>query len=241
MSREQTSLRASLDDVLRKRDAWHFTGDLKNLREFREAAETFLEDHGNAIAALTASPQAAPGGDAEVRAALQQLDGDISLAGPKDGHLGDVVLVWKSSLQFVRDLIAKRLASPQVQGVEAVDRIRREANYAGNFIGDERVVLLAVVERVLNAATPQRAPGVDEALIGKLRCIGSLLQQLNAQTAAKAVSEAVAALASGPSGVDALDQAHAVGYRDGVIAERKRVLEAAASAPAAQDQGEGNE
>ena len=40
-----------------------------------------------------------------------------------------------------------------------------------------------------------RAEGVDAALLGKLRCLGTLLHQLNAQTAAAAVHEAIDALA----------------------------------------------
>jgi hypothetical protein len=69
--------------------------------------------------ATAAPPQAASQPSGEVAEMLAQLDGDLSFAKKRDNHLNETCLVWKSTLQRARDLIASTAAPPQAAKGEA--------------------------------------------------------------------------------------------------------------------------
>jgi hypothetical protein len=130
-----------------------------------------------AIAALTASPQAAPEGGNAGYSAMDALNPNLRVLREIAAKMPQS---WEREALFHAELDLsmqlKRLASPQVQGVEAVTTKLRE-------IFDERVEELA--QRLV-------ASGPKAAHVSASEC----------HEITDAILDARAALASGPSGVD---------------------------------------
>jgi hypothetical protein len=233
-------------------------------------------------AALTASPQAASEGDEyEVRADGQRVRKDRWEA----GFRSIVTYIVGPRTEFeIPDIVerVRQLASPQVQGGEAVAWVEVKDTHEGPY--DFHGMKLLPPGKHHLYATPQRAPGVD-ALIAKWRreadeCDINALEadSIGLNDAAKAsdrhathlrtCADELAALASGPSGVDverdrlwcaaiiatqrwnaelgalACDTAELLHWFNSNRPDKDNTdpvyPSRLAAAPAAQDQGEGN-
>jgi hypothetical protein len=174
--------------------------------------EALFYEAAAAIAALTASPQAAPEG--EIIKALDRVLGEKLEAENGDDDLGSTcVSAAYSALAFCEkyaDAI-RRLASPQVQGGEA--RKPDGYHYVYPHWAGGTIIRMSHGEEVNGArpikaipywyerppATPQRAPGVD-ALRSAFYMVSP--RNLTANEFVDKVRALEAALASGPSGVD---------------------------------------
>jgi hypothetical protein len=161
-----------------------------------------------AIAALTASPQAAP---------------EVSPAYIKGGRMDpcDTCGAQAGELHHEDCADMRRLASPQVQGGDAwgpVDDLLAALQGLARAINDGddcplklSAEMLTRLQRArsprgplyaaVSAATPQRAPGVS-ALPAKWRDEADYLPGRSAHHKRECATELEAALASGPSGVD---------------------------------------
>jgi len=208
-----------------------------------------------AIAALTASPQAAPEGELSDRDVLaHRLDSQGFHYEAQNVREGIDLDSYEDDLRLIAFARNFALASPQVQGEEAVDRKRfeRAPCYLCGYNGEGYYQASHPCAAKYHAATPQRAPGVSYCNCPPQRCTGQWpVEQCRFHAMRAAGLPACHAdLASGPSGVDWQAQYRlqtAMRYMDNdpklttqrayAMADEdiRRML-----APAAQDQGEGN-
>jgi hypothetical protein len=183
--------------------------ELLNLRGVLTEALAFVVDHADKdedpekwtltrelrrhIAALTASPQDAP--EVLVRRDARGLIASVEVGGK----------TLAANPEYVLD------ASPQVQGVEAALRaaLTRLLDAYDDSASEFEAADAAQQARDALAATPQRAPGV-EALVHKWRAEaldfhrdGRSKVAEQTENLAQELEDAIAALASGPSGMDA--------------------------------------
>jgi hypothetical protein len=169
-----------------------------------------------AIAALTASPQAAPdrfASMADIRAAryARELGGrEATTAEAYEAGYQHGVEVGKRVRAAIDELSA---ASPQVQGGEADERRCHCCGETFDRCRESYIGTTAEDNKPFATATPQRAPGVIDGeellrLLAGIRspasCNGEPLVYRASvlELVRRRVDEARAALASGPSGVD---------------------------------------
>jgi hypothetical protein len=192
------------------------------IKVLRYAAHPQRSPHADALeAALTASPQAAPEGEPPTRGVPRSTIGpaldeaDAAFADWLAHEMPPGTIVSDARWWAPRILRAiRRLASPQVQGGEAVPTgwyLRTGHGDSIHFGPKPPACLMPEAWRPFYA-TPQRAPGVDSPIadIAVVNRVVAALERDAAnsrgglaylQTAANIIRN-LSALASGPSGVD---------------------------------------